>query len=123
MTNSRRTLSLVLSALALVLLASGCVNLTGDSYPSRQDLEQSILQNAAFPPKGQPNKDAGVRLRSVDCVEDTGVKSRSRFRCLAIASDGTRFGSEVVVEPDGRWIMTPGWVDAGRLVTTGKAED
>lgn len=121
---SRRLRILTAAGLAAVLTVSlaGCSWPGVDNYPSRQEIEQSILQAPAFPAKGSPSTNS-VRVRSVKCVKDTGVKSGSRYRCLVTASDQTRFGAEVVVEPNGRWIMTPGWVDAGRLVITGKAGD
>lgn len=123
MTISRRfrTGAAALVVAAVATTATGCFP-GMDDYPSRSEVEQAILSAPAFPAKGKPNAES-VRIRSVECVRDTGVKQGSRYRCLVSATDGTRFGSEVVVEPGGRWIMTPGWVDAGRLVIQGEAGD
>lgn len=115
-----RRLACAAAVAAVTLAATGCLGM--DDYPSRAEVEQSILNSGPIPAKGRPNAE-NVRVRTVECVRDAGVKEGSRYRCLVGASDGTRFGSEVIVEPGGRWIMTPGWVDAGRLVIQGKAGD
>lgn len=109
----------IIAALALVAAVFGLTGCLGmDDYPSRSEVEQSILSSQSA------NKGAGsMRISSVECVRDAGVKSGSRYRCLIVANSGKHYGSEVVVEPGGRWIMTPGWVADGGLVVQGKADN
>lgn len=103
---------------AASLLLSGCGwNLDGDSYPDRSEVEQTIVNDVDF------GNHAGRHLNAqkASCVKDS--PNGQIWRCLVIYNGNDRIGVEVVAEPNGKLIVTPGWVADGEYVGTGTVSD